>query len=248
MTIETLNKRISGKKAEIAKLEAKLGRIQKAKASGWQVNPYYYSDSDERYTERDIEAARTALLDYERQLEAETEKAGSRNIPVITEFLEKWKASAVDFFRKQKKIYDEVARPEYYQREHEYCEMWNSGKLRRMDKAERTRYENEYREFKRKFVSEWAHVTQFTHGERSWEENLERDLEIEKNRKYDFIIERTNAAVGQITDASNLYIGAKGDLNGFIIGTKGKAEVRTIGAGGYNIQCFHFRTLINKIK
>lgn len=73
------------------------------------------------------------------------------------------------------------------------------------------------------------------------------DLEAEKNRKYDFIIERTNEIVGQITDASNLTIGAKGDLNGFILGTKGSAKVQTIGAGGYNIQCFHFRTLIHKM-
>ena len=75
---------------------------------------------------------------------------------------------------------------------------------------------------------------------------LEKDLTNEWNRKYDFIIERTNQIVGTITDASNLKVGAKGDLNGFIIGTKDTAKVQTIGAGGYNVQCFHFRTLINK--
>ena len=77
---------------------------------------------------------------------------------------------------------------------------------------------------------------------------LEKDMTQEWNRKYDFIIERTNEIVGQITDASNLNVGAKGDLNGYIIGTKGTAKVQTIGAGGYNIQCFHFRTLINEMK
>lgn len=75
---------------------------------------------------------------------------------------------------------------------------------------------------------------------------LKKDLDEEANRKYDFIIERTNAIVGKITDAGMLKIGAKGDLNGYIKGEKATAKVQTIGAGGYNIQCYHFRTLIHK--
>lgn len=77
-------------------------------------------------------------------------------------------------------------------------------------------------------------------------QKLAKDLSEEADRKYDFIIERTNAIVGEITDASNLRIGSKADLNGYVIGTRGIAKVQTIGAGGYNIQCFHFRTLINR--
>ena len=74
---------------------------------------------------------------------------------------------------------------------------------------------------------------------------LRKDLDQEAAQKYDNIIERTNKIVGQITDASNLSVGASGDLNGYIIGTNGTAKVTTIGAGGYNIQCYHFRTLIH---
>ena len=75
---------------------------------------------------------------------------------------------------------------------------------------------------------------------------FEKDIKTEAERKYDFIIERTEAIVTKITDASGLRVGAKGDLNGEIIGTTGTATVKTVGAGGYAIQCFHFRTLIHR--
>ena len=44
-------------------------------------------------------------------------------------------------------------------------------------------------------------------------------------------------------DASYLSI-KNVNLNGYIIGKDGKATVETIGAAGYNIQIYHYRTLI----
>ena len=79
-------------------------------------------------------------------------------------------------------------------------------------------------------------------------EKFEKEIKQEANRKYDDMINRVMKVTGKITDASDLHIGLKGDLNGFIHGEKGTAKLNTIGAGGYNIQCYHFRTLVHEIK
>ena len=52
-TVEFIQKRIEGKEKEISKLEKKLERILKAESTNWEVNPYYYRESDKRWTERD---------------------------------------------------------------------------------------------------------------------------------------------------------------------------------------------------
>lgn len=77
---------------------------------------------------------------------------------------------------------------------------------------------------------------------------LDKAMEDEKKAKLVDLIVRINKVVGTITDASFLRIGAKGDINGYVVGTEGRAKVETIGAGGYNIVCFHFRTLIHEYK
>lgn len=80
------------------------------------------------------------------------------------------------------------------------------------------------------------------------DEKLSKIIEAEKKAKYEDLCNRISAVVGEITDVSNLRISAKGNLDGIVTGTKGKAKVETIGAGGYNIQCFHYRVLVHKIK
>ena len=79
-------------------------------------------------------------------------------------------------------------------------------------------------------------------------EKLNKILRDEKQRKYEDLVNRVTAIVGEITNVTNLKIGnQQGELNGFVEGTQGKCSVQTIGAGGYNIQCFHYRVLIHKI-
>ena len=80
------------------------------------------------------------------------------------------------------------------------------------------------------------------------EEKLDKMLDKEVQVKYEDLVNRITHITGLITDVSNLHIAGNGNLNGIVIGEKGKAKVETIGAGGYAIQCFHYRTLIKEMK
>ena len=266
-TIEFIQKRITGKEKEIEKLEKKLARIRKAEATGWEVNPYYYDESDLRYALRDLDAAKKALDGYRADLVTAEEKANSRNIPAILDFLELWKARCTEFYLK--------GLTEYYSEQAKVRKLYDAYTQARYGTQEYTEakeaYENAHELFRNKEFGYFKWVEYEWHGRKRQEKvkdrdgeyeylrpytnardletakaKLEKDLTDEANRKYDFIVERTNAIVGEITDASELEVGAKGDLNGYITGKRGRAKVQTIGAGGYNIQCFHFRTLINK--
>ena len=266
-SIEFIQKRIEGAEKKLDKLNKKLERIRKVEAQNWEdPNPYYYNANDLKYTLRDIEEAQKALDKYKEQLVAETEKANSRNVPAIIEFLDNWKARMFSIYKnglteffdeklKVRELYDKIGHYYYKAETPEEIEYETAKTI--FNQKCRGYYE------KREYINYWGkpdtkevkvHDGEYEwlkpyNGELTIEEalaKLEKDLTNEWNCKYDFIIERTNQIVGTITDASNLYVGSKGDLNGYIIGTNGTAKVQTVGAGGHSIQCFHFRTLINR--
>lgn len=79
-----------------------------------------------------------------------------------------------------------------------------------------------------------------------FEEYLEVELNKEMRTRLLNLMKNVGRITGRVVNA-DLHIGIDGNLNGIIYGEMGNAKIETIGAGGYNIQCYHYRCLIHKI-
>lgn len=198
-----------------------------------------------------IEAAQESIANAQRELPRLQEKAeewaaklaeaeqkeASRNVPAILEFLKMWKERVIAYHVEHCEEYLKAAaelraRHDEIMADHSMRLVERRAKYTQLDDAFRTR---------------WGGFGIYVrHGEIDIE-RLRADLDQEAKAKYDDIINKVTKITGTITDAADLSVGAKGELNGHLIGENGVAKVRTIGAGGYNIVCYHFRTLIHKV-
>lgn len=251
---EFLKKRVAGKQRELDELHSKLDRIQKAESSNWVNNPYGYSDRDLHQCLKSIQAAESSLLNYTSQLIAE--RSVVRDISAILEFLDAWKSRVIEYYSQDLAAFFDDLEAVRNLAHVQSCAAWGSSEYLSAAQA--------YSDAREAFNQKRRGYFEVSHGRRikvrsgeyehlepyirsTYAESLARlkaEVDGEAIRKYDDIVRRTSEIVGTITDASDLSIGLGGDLNGVIQGTAGSATVRTIGAGGYNIQCYHFRCLV----
>lgn len=197
----------------------------------WTVNYDLYSTADKLYD------ARLTLEKYLNMLKAIEERESVEKISTIWEFLLSYKAMVKQWLYENASVCDE-----YYEEESKYCDMVNSRKYSREE-----------------LNAQWANVKELKDDIHPWtsryyrpwmgwnEEGLEKELNKDIENRYFKLINQVTKYCGEIIDVSNLSI-HYGDLNGIVIGTKGKCKIQTIGAGGYNIQCFHYRTLVKAVK
>lgn len=82
------------------------------------------------------------------------------------------------------------------------------------------------------------------HEEKTLDSFLEELLDKEVKNKKAVLIKKIEAKAGAIVDADKLYIGNDGSINGYVSGEIKKVTVETIYAGGYNVQCLHYRVLV----
>lgn len=112
------------------------------------------------------------------------------------------------------------------------------------DPDEHPKYRDVVERFKAKYGDGFFQAYNEHKFDKDW---LDKAIEEEKKNKLVDLMNRVMKITGTITDARGLYL-ENGDINGFIIGERGKAKVQTIGAGGYNVQVFHYRVLIKPRK
>ena len=232
----------------------------------WGICDIEGLERDVKSLKKSIEEKTASLNKYNEELFVLEEKARSRNVEIILNFLEEWKDRVYSFYNatfeeyfKEKEALQNLGKAldelPYGSEEYEAC----SEEYKRSAKAFLEHCEGEYKEDetrprwdkkvkvkegKYEFCKPYIHSSSLEEAQGKLKKALTREAEL----KYDDIIERTNKIVGEITDASFLRCNEKGNLDGIIYGTRGAANVETIGAGGYNIQCYHFRTLIHEIR
>ncbi|QST02771.1 hypothetical protein IMZ31_19670 (plasmid) [Pontibacillus sp. ALD_SL1] len=267
-TIERHKKQLCKKQEKLIRKGIDLERLEDYKWDENGAGSIHYGDicdverkaSDIKGAERKLSEAMNILKNWQEKLQKEEsqETFVSQQAPeVIVTFLAQWKELAhkwhinrYENYQEYKKQLDEEAE----EAERQYNKE-NGISYGNWHNHKRETYLKElgldWRTVKRKkahFAGGTVQKMDQFYSEKERLKYLEGVLEEERRAKLLDLIHRIQHVTGTILDASELSISEAGNLNGIIIGEKAKAKVETIGAGGYNIQVFHFRTLVHNIK
>ena len=251
----------------------------------WLFSDIENKDDDIKGATRKYEDAKQIFKNWQKKLgDAEAkEQYISDSIPqVIKDFLNTWKVDTYDFMVEMKDnffadkaelkeksnyaIYKYlIAHPNNYETFFKYNKeeadeynpnynygYWISSATNYRKVRRDTLIEMWEQEFKIKYADPLFVMYKSHSFDNNW---LDKALTQEMNSKLVDLMTRVTKVTGTITDA-DLYIN-KGDLNGNVTGERGVANVRTIGAGGYNDniildsgrhgQRYHFRVLVHKV-
>ena len=221
-------------------------------SSDWNKGP----NIEELYRAyRDLGEQKVTLNKYQNMLNLELNKDNefeNNRIKVIWDFLLNYKEQVAEFIRNNIDVLNE-----YYEVNTEMCDWHNNNSYKvyngEMSREEYNRVYDELRA-REKELKQAIHPYTSLVAIRNYpsktrtvdEKKLEEILLKDCKERYFQLVNQVTDIVGIITDATNLKIKA-GELNGIIIGNNGKAKVQTFSAGGWNIQCFHYRTKVSKI-
>lgn len=184
-------------------------------------------------------------------------------LEVIDEFLAEWKVKAFGYYMNLYNRLEEIKATDYEINEENLKVVTNSFGQRRYtdDQVERLlnkelnpveisnlksniNYSMIKRFTRARNKNEMSIVDRMRWGAEEFLNNLlDRDVEAKKQA----FVSRINSKAGEILEAF-LSIGDTGEINGFIVGSENNVNIKTVSAGGYNIQCFHYRMLVKVIK
>ena len=153
-----------------------------------------------------------------------------KEIKQIREFLNQWRERAYNFYTECLK--------EYKTKKYEIWKEYESN-----------RDNNSYNSKMKELANETPSLIRTDLSQRGPEdalEHLNKILDREVESKYKQFMNRINKIDGDIEDTANLHIGVNGEINGYIKCKSCNIKITTIYAGGYNIQCLHYRVLVKK--
>jgi hypothetical protein len=207
---------------------------------------YLHTVESIKDTERKIKELSQVRDNWKTKIELQKAKDSEfANIPqVVKDFVHNWRIKTEEWIHnrlneytiKRKEVYD------VYEKAYDYSSNLTS--------EERKALKDKYNEMSESLRENTEPLILSIYSRGSEKEDFIKKLldEEEKGKVLD-LIRRVTKVTGTIRDASGLTIGNQsGELNGIVIGDEGKAHVETIGAGGYNIQRFHYRVLVKRIR
>lgn len=276
LTLKVINAQAAAEKKK-AIVQKQWDRLHKLIEKGADAYDISIKQDEIKEAERKLETARKTLDNWKAKLDEKISEDAylEANAPeVIKTFLEGWKQRAIQYymdrFTQHIKFREDLRQQELEARREALETLPELERARELYKGRGIGERELDNLFPRKPVQDFLHTRGLDYYQVQrkikadadgtinrmmgiWDADeradwLEAEMEKEKRAKLLDLTQRIMKVVGRITDAGYLKIGPKGDINGYINGTEGKAKVETIGAGGYNIQCYHFRTLIHELK
>jgi hypothetical protein len=265
-TIQRHEKGVEKKLAVVAKFGITLDNMEEMKWLGgvagtggsdhyWEICQVEQKQDDIKGATRKLKEAELILENWKGKLSVEVEKERFLNEQapaIIVEFLNQWKEMARGWYIK--------AHTRYVELRTQLTEAKKDAEGRFLaENPDKRAWGREYDKFMKSDIAVknivasvamlgGAVATMATYRQEDerlkW---LEKMLEADRKAKLLDLIYRINEVVGKITDAALLRVSEKGNLDGIIIGEQGRAKIETIGAGGYAIQIFHYRTLVHKL-
>lgn len=248
MNSTELMERLNKAEANVEKIKKTIERHEKQAEkklkvitdNGWKIDRWAYNDGSH-------DDAYWAICEYENKLS--DIKGAQKKLAEAEQIVDNWKCKFDKQLAAETKIQTEI--PEVFKKaKDDLVELWTSWDINARDtmvqkKQEMLQQYSNYREFKEAWYKLYSY---------SKEESLRKtDEEFRKINEKDAeawlldLYNRVYEITGEITDCAGIQWGGK-CLDGYVVGQKGKASVETIGAGGYNIQKWHLRTLVKKMK
>lgn len=220
----------------------------------WDICDLTHSMEDIERNEKKLEELQQKLSGYREKRAAEEKRNDIPHIPALEDFLAQWKEKAAAYYGREVIALaaferDAEEKKAAIRAKYEPQEFLHWKDISADEKAAGLDYASYNKALKMRFSQDVRRLRlEGLPGTPRFDQYLDKMLSDEVRSKRLDLYYRCVNAVGVLTDVSGLTVGENGSLNGHVVGEQGKANVETIYAGGYNIQCLHYRVLVKLVR